>query len=156
MADHTAIRDLLHQSDILHAEHLPHTSRAPETPRFSRDFLRDALDDERTAILVATEDEQVVAFVLLEEEHPSGPDEAPEPWCAIYDVAVRRDRWGRGIGAALLAAAEQWAQRRGLGQMRLDVYEFNTRARALYERLGYTTHSRELIKTIAPSSAHPT
>jgi ribosomal protein S18 acetylase RimI-like enzyme len=168
MADHPAIRDLLHQSDLLHAQHLPHTARAPDEPRFSTGYLRSLLSGGQAAVLVAVDagpigpgdrgdqsGDEVVGFAILEEEHPSGPDEAPGPWCAVYDLAVRHDYWGRGVGTSLMAAAEAWARARGLGQLRLDVYEFNDRARTLYERLGYTTHSRELLKVIEPSGDAP-
>lgn len=43
----------------------------------------------------------------------------------------------RGIGTAIVRAAEDLAVRRGIGRLGLGVGADNPRARALYERLGY-------------------
>ena len=66
----------------------------------------------------------------------------------VDDLAVRREWRGRGIGRALLARAEQWAQARQVGAIELNVWEFNAGARALYERLGYATFSRKMGKAL--------
>ncbi|MEM9584588.1 MAG: GNAT family N-acetyltransferase [Pseudomonadota bacterium] len=44
---------------------------------------------------------------------------------------------GQGIGTRLLQAIKEEARNRKLGQVRLDVIDKNTRARALYEREGF-------------------
>jgi len=44
---------------------------------------------------------------------------------------------GRGVGAALIGAAEEWARSRGHATLTLNVFEGNRRARALYERSGF-------------------
>jgi ribosomal protein S18 acetylase RimI-like enzyme len=44
---------------------------------------------------------------------------------------------GMGVGTALLQAVADEAQKRGLGQVHLDVIDINPRARALYERVGF-------------------
>lgn len=55
----------------------------------------------------------------------------------LYSIAVRADERGRGIGDALLAAAEQAASRRGSRALRLEVRVDNAGAQRLYEREGY-------------------
>lgn len=52
-------------------------------------------------------------------------------------VAVDAEVRGRGVGAALLAAAEETARDLDKSWVRLDVVDTNPRARRLYERLGY-------------------
>lgn len=44
---------------------------------------------------------------------------------------------GRGVGSRLLEAIALEAARRGYAEVRLDVIDANTRARALYERRGF-------------------
>ncbi|RYH10573.1 GNAT family N-acetyltransferase [Tropicimonas sp. IMCC6043] len=52
---------------------------------------------------------------------------------------------GQGIGSALIAAVMAEAARRGMAEVRLDVVDSNPRARALYERIGFTpTEQKEL------------
>ncbi len=55
---------------------------------------------------------------------------------------------GRGIGAALAAAAEDEARKRGLSYIALMVTEENRAARDLYERAGYVTERRLLCKIL--------
>lgn len=44
---------------------------------------------------------------------------------------------GRGIGAALLAEAIDWARSAGVHKVELEHWPWNHRARALYERFGF-------------------
>ncbi|HEX9038374.1 MAG TPA: GNAT family N-acetyltransferase [Ktedonobacterales bacterium] len=57
------------------------------------------------------------------------------PW--IYDVLTHPDFRSRGIGTALLRACEAAAIARGQPIIGIGVSITNTRARNLYERLGY-------------------
>ena len=50
---------------------------------------------------------------------------------------------GRGLATHLIAAAEQRIRQRDLPWAVLSVEEDNPRARALYERLGYTAWQRQ-------------
>lgn len=55
----------------------------------------------------------------------------------LYSIAVDHSARGRGIGEALLAAAETRARARGATCMRLEVRQDNPGAMRLYERCGY-------------------
>ena len=55
----------------------------------------------------------------------------------LYSIAVADTARGRGLGEALLAAAERRARARGCGRMRLEVRPDNAAAIRLYERRGY-------------------
>jgi len=57
--------------------------------------------------------------------------------CSVA-IALRKAYWGQGIGTAMFAAMEALArQREGVLQMDLEFIEGNTRARALYEKMGF-------------------
>jgi ribosomal protein S18 acetylase RimI-like enzyme len=60
------------------------------------------------------------------------------PLLNIHDLAVVPERRGQGIGRALLGAVEARARSRGCCKLTLEVQEGNARARALYERFGFT------------------
>ena len=65
----------------------------------------------------------------------------------IHELHVRQDLQGKGVGGALMKAAEADLQSMGLGLSYLTVHVANARARALYARLGYQTeHIPEEIK----------
>lgn len=59
------------------------------------------------------------------------------PLLNIHDLAVRPGHRGKGIGRALLTAAEALARQRGCCKLTLEVQEDNLPARQLYERFGF-------------------
>ena len=56
---------------------------------------------------------------------------------AVYYVGVRPDVQKSGVGARLMAAAEQWLKERGVPKLNVMVRTDNLGARGFYERLGY-------------------
>jgi GNAT superfamily N-acetyltransferase len=60
---------------------------------------------------------------------------------------------GRGVGQALLAAAEAWDRERGDPFITLNVFAQNVRARALYERLGYGAETLRYVKPLDSADA---
>jgi [ribosomal protein S18]-alanine N-acetyltransferase len=52
----------------------------------------------------------------------------------VLTLAVATDRWGRGIGSALLSALLAEAARRGCSEVFLEVRTDNSRAQDLYRR----------------------
>jgi ribosomal protein S18 acetylase RimI-like enzyme len=61
----------------------------------------------------------------------------PEKHGHISDIIVAPNGEGRGVGKALMAAAEEWGRNNGFKYLTLNVFKNNTRARRLYEKLGY-------------------
>jgi ribosomal-protein-alanine N-acetyltransferase len=55
----------------------------------------------------------------------------------VQTIGVRPDRWGRGIGAALLTALLDEAAGRGCTAVFLEVRADNERAKKLYRRFGF-------------------
>jgi ribosomal protein S18 acetylase RimI-like enzyme len=55
----------------------------------------------------------------------------------LYSIAVAHTARGRGVGEALLSAAERAVRARGYKSLRLEVRQDNAGAIRLYERLGY-------------------
>jgi ribosomal protein S18 acetylase RimI-like enzyme len=62
---------------------------------------------------------------------------AARPLLNVHDLAVLPDFQGRGIGRALLVAAEERARARGCVKLTLEVREDNARARGLYHERGF-------------------
>jgi GNAT superfamily N-acetyltransferase len=72
------------------------------------------------------------------------------PLLNIHDLAVLPPYRGKGVGRALLQAAEDYARRQGYCRLTLEVLESNAGARALYRRFGFddSTVSRFLVKPL--------
>jgi GNAT superfamily N-acetyltransferase len=65
-------------------------------------------------------------------------------------LAVSEAGEGRGVGRALIAAAEAWARGRGHRFLSLNVFAANARARAVYERAGFAPDVVRYAKELGP------
>ena len=98
--------------------------------RMSGRQLRRHLESLSAEIFVATRERRVIGAAVVFYRRASRV-------ARLYSIAVAAGEHGRGLGAALLIAAEQAARRRGCRAMRLEVRGDNAAAQRLYERLGY-------------------
>ena len=91
--------------------------------------LREAhMTNKTSAVLVVTEEQGLSGYAIVGMQ-----------WATVYlhRIAVRPEEGGRGIGAALLASALDWGTRSGGTSMVLNVRPENSRAKRLYERMGF-------------------
>lgn len=54
----------------------------------------------------------------------------------LWDIRVRPEARGRGAGAALFRAAEDWARARGCRELKIETQNINTGACRFYARMG--------------------
>ncbi len=67
------------------------------------------------------------------------------PYAEIVGLIVDEGHRGSGLGAALVAAAKEWARVRGLGEMRVRSNVVRERAHRFYERLGFRETKRQAV-----------
>ena len=67
----------------------------------------------------------------------------------IYDIQVWPELRGKGYGSACLRALDARLTQMGIARVALNVMGWNTRARELYEREGYTISGIGMHKVIA-------
>ena len=88
----------------------------------------------------------VILVAVDEDDVPLGKVhvcvDQPDQTALIEAAAVVEPLRGRGIGTALMHAAEELARERGIGIVQLGVEDVNPAARRLYERLGYRSYAR--------------
>jgi GNAT superfamily N-acetyltransferase len=94
-------------------------------------------------LLVADEDSAPAGFVYLEVLRDFF-DRVEHGHVSV--LAVAREAEGRGVGGALMRAAEAWARERGYRRLTLTVFEGNVRARAVYTHLGYRAETMRYVK----------
>ena len=97
---------------------------------WSRQMLAGELDQQPASryYVVAEDDGQVAGYAGLLGAGWQGD---------VLTLAVAADRWGQGIGTALLRALLAEAARRGCTEVFLEVRKDNPRARGLYLRRGF-------------------
>ena len=97
-----------------------------------------------SAVFVAEQSGRVVGFVgVSERTHFAGEVDG-----YIGELVVASDTERRGVGRALVAAAETWTRRRGHRRVTLDTGAANKAARAFYGALGYAEEDIRLSKSV--------
>lgn len=108
-------------------------------PADVRERLVPGLREQPTAlVLLAFEDETAVGVAVCFFGYSTFK---ARPLLNIHDLAVVPGRRGRGIGGALLEAAEQRARADGCCKLTLEVQEGNAPARGLYARFGFRDYA---------------
>lgn len=99
---------------------------------------------EDTAIFVACSGEEKFGFIHV---HSSHDYYNSEKHGHISDIIVSRKGEGKGIASMLMTKAENWAASLGYKWLTLSVFAENTRAREIYEKLGY---GADIVKYVKP------
>ena len=143
------------ESAAHHASIAPERWRAvsPQAVLASRRFWH--ARDPRDVSLVAVESGRVIGVVDLWLRRPKDPDNARQPGAEVQlGISVTSAARGRGVGTALMGAAEDWARAHGAERMDLGVDVANTGAQRLYERLGYAVHGHAMSKPIVADAGN--
>ena len=123
----------------------------PET--FDSSDLRVALEkimqSGDSALFVAESDGRVVGLAEVYLRHDE-PNPATVAHCYGYlqslmvGLAYRR----QGIATQLVATAEGWVKAHGAAEMRFQIWEFDAGPLPFYDRLGYRTLRRTLVREL--------
>lgn len=107
------------------------TSSTPTQGGFHRAFHA-ILQDRRSAVLVAADDDRILGYVHVL-SHPAFHADGNIAW--IEELFVDEEHRGTGIGRALMRAAERWAR----AEVQASYMALATRrAAAFYQAIGYT------------------
>ncbi len=71
------------------------------------------------------------------------------PWCRITALVVDEAQRGRGVGRALVGAAEEAARKAGCSRIEATSALHRTEAHRFYERLDYARSSAHFLKRLA-------
>ncbi|MEV4478241.1 GNAT family N-acetyltransferase [Micromonospora coxensis] len=131
----------------------PTAYRVPDSALVA-DHFRDVLAAGRDAVLLAeAADGQVVGMVevLRQADPPAHQILRPEPSAAVHTVVLPGHR-GEGVGAALLAAAAQWASAHEITWLSAGIHHRNDGAVSFYRRHGFEPSGLSLGRRLPPSS----
>lgn len=126
------------------------------TEAHARARIEGKLADPEKELFAAELDGEVVGILELQRLKPPDPGSILRPIpSAQLGIAVREDRRGQGIGAALMAFAEDWARERDLAAITLDMSSANEAAGRFYERLGYRVYGLLMRKPLDEDGQSP-
>ena len=145
--DYDALCTLFAEVERVHYEALSEFFRSVEGPARSREFFAKMLANEDAALFVAENEGALIGVIsCFIDNTPQASFIVPRRFVHIDDMVVDASFRHRGVGQALLERVHQWTQEKGLAEVELAVWEFNTTARSLYEKLGYSTTWRRMRK----------
>ena len=108
---------------------------------------------DQKVLVACTPDGQVVGWIHIFQALRVESDAFAE----LGGLVVIEELRGRGIGRLLLAAAEDWAQGRGLTKLRVRIRTHRTEAVKFYDRMAFqpTKEQRIFDKDLGPAGADP-
>lgn len=110
-------------------------------------FLGTQLDDPDCLLLVAERAREVIGYLYAGIE-PRNWKELREEAGFVHDVLVIDEHRGAGVAEALMREAFDWMRERGVPRVLLWTASPNTRARRLFERLGFRATMTEMTKEL--------
>lgn len=116
--------------------HAAGVARPWNDPRKDIAFAR---RNRHSTLLVAEMEGDVVATVMVGEDGHRG-------W--VYYVAADPIHQGKGLGRAMMSAAEDWLTKRGVWKLQLLVRAENAKVIEFYEHLGYRDTSTVCLQKI--------
>ena len=141
--------ELSQQALELHSKARPEVFRDQGGTAFFKDYVSAILSDENAVILCAERSGRIIGMAhVLARESPDIPIMVHRRFAVIENVVVREEFRKLGVGTALIAAAHDWALRKGVARVELNVWAFNEEAIKLYKKLGYEVISSRMAKEI--------
>jgi GNAT superfamily N-acetyltransferase len=140
--------------------HEYHAQRLPERlcslgsySEFDSSQLRTSLlhifADTSAVLFVAELAGQIVGFVeLYLRSDDSNPMRVSYTYVLLQSLMVLEAFRHRGIGTALVTAAESWAKEQSAVEIRLDIWEFPGDPLGFYQAFGYQTIKRQLVRQL--------
>ena len=102
------------------------------TLEFEQQLLQSNIDNPAGAMIGCFVDDKAVASCMININ-----TNIKSKHRASVAIAVLQDYWNQGIGTQLMNALLEIAKSKEVQQIELEFIEGNTRARALYEKLGF-------------------
>jgi ribosomal protein S18 acetylase RimI-like enzyme len=120
----------------------------PLTPQDEARLLQEFARSDGPRLLVAESARGPVGCVRF--ELPDADRRGRHGQARLYiNLLVVAPKWqAQGLGALLLEHVHAFARTQGIESIELDVHEYNSAARRLYERMGYRTVMRRMKRQV--------
>lgn len=147
--DYEGICEVFAEADAYHREALPDIFCEQKEPARSMGAVRFMSAEKGHVLFVAEADNRIIGLV-----HASiRTDEGLYPiqlqrYVYVGSIAVLEEYHRSGAGRALMERVHEWGRENNLDCVRLNVWNFNNKALAFYERLGYNTKIHSMWKSI--------
>ena len=148
-SDEEALRACVIQLQDIEREIFPKTADGAAIAKPYIEYRVEICRANRGRILVAEQCGQVVGYLAVQIWDNSGEvHEEPYDYAYISDLLVLETQRGKGLGRALLDAAESFAKGEGIDLLRIGVLAGNKSVRRMYKNCGFDEHKVVLEKSI--------
>jgi ribosomal protein S18 acetylase RimI-like enzyme len=136
--DALAISAIAAEVQTLHADAQPRIFK-PATPSpFPPETISRLMATRDHIFWVGLVDGSVAGYAYaMVEDQPESPWKYPVSVLLLVQMGVKAEHRGRGVGSAIIAAVRSEAARRGVAEVRLTVWSFNSEAIRFYARHGF-------------------
>ena len=111
--------------------------------------LTEIINGEDTTIFVAAAGDRLIGLVeVYFRQDEQNPLRCEYKHGDIQSLMVTEKFRGQGTGRLLCEAAEAWAKAKGAVEVRLDIWEFTEGPLKFYERIGYKTLRRTIVRKL--------
>ncbi len=143
-SDSARILEMLAAIGKLHSEGRPDIY-CQNLVKYSTEELVAIMADERSPIIVAELDGEVVGYAFMQIKEVRGNSALVERrYVYVDDLCVDESSRGHGIGRLLMDGVVDYTRSIGLSKVELNVWEFNESAVRFYERYGMSTQKRQM------------
>jgi GNAT superfamily N-acetyltransferase len=126
-----------------YSEWAPHWKLGPAPPEMIERLESAFADPERTWVLLAEKDGELIGVASLALTTGINPNPPPPGTVNLWQCFVRQDWQGRGVAGPLMDRALEEARERGFTRMVLWSAAGAAQARRFYEREGWTLTGEE-------------
>ena len=148
-SDYEGLCEILDEIDAIHRRTLPSIYKKPDGPVREREYINSIISNDDPEVLVAVTNKQIVGFINAYIEFSKDlPIVKKRKYVKIDTVVVKEEFRRLGIGTELMNSIQRWAKEKGINQIELGVWSFNTSAISFYNKLGYKIAKQSLWKNL--------
>ncbi len=148
-ADLPAICRLGEEVNSIHHAAFPNVFAGPGAPDRDAAHWSNSIGKPDATTLVAEEGGAVVAFVTLAVVTETNSLLQPARVGRVGSIGVTASRRNQGLGKEIMRQAHTWLLSNGAGEVRLNVWTFNSGALQLCRELGYEVRSMQLARSLS-------
>lgn len=114
-------------------------------------FIKSMINSLNSDYIIVEDDDKIVGYALIEERvSPYKEYEGfiEDHYAFIYELVVLPEYRTKGYGKTLIEEAINWAKKRNLDSIELNVLSNNYNARAFYDRIGFEEYQIKLRRKI--------
>jgi len=146
MEDFDKINKLFWQSDCFHYNNEPYIYEKTDDGCRTREYIESLINDENNFIIVLEKKKEVIGFLIAHKETKGHlPFHKKRKFIVLDNIVIDENYRNNGYGEQLLAYIMVIAKKGNYNDILLNVYKFNENAIKLYEKMGFTILTQDMI-----------